>query len=346
MLKSKNTPCFVGWAKRFLAVLHRCIQGGHGQKRPLPTLRFLIIPKFCLTQHSKQDSEKNTYKQVLDCLLSNPVRSTAIESAIALTCASITTAFMEKDADRVYPLMLASIALAINFLLRTIKINDDHPNYENLKKLFEIFRGLSFSIIDLMNRSVILHESAHLLAYDGFYKNADPTMSITFPGGKTFPNFDGEPVLSETGALVGDQMASGLTSAAGSLIQLFFSYLSLIAAQALPDKHSEIKSYLRFTSIMSLMNPLMYAITNSDPSVCSDLSQDFCNVNDKLGISPAMAASLILGSMIMLQTFLSCTTKIKKDCQKSKNASPELEEVLTQDQAEEKVTRNSINNTR
>lgn len=285
------------------------------------------------TDTGSRHCAQNTHTQLLNCFSKNKnlIFATAVESAISLLCASVTTCFISKDTERFYPITLASITLSMNLLTRVYmksKIDERHCLYDFIKKfdldnkIPQLFRGILFSLIDMFNRASLLHESFHYLGDDVLYANAHPKMSIVSYGrlAVTLPNFSGEPVLSKTGDLVGNQIASGLVSAAGPAINLLSGYIGLILAHLIPDNYSETKMYLRCSAVLPVLCNAYYALS-SDDDTNNQYVNDFYNVHDKLGIAPETAFIFMLSSLLLLQTFLTCASAIKNCRQKPEEAS-------------------------
>jgi hypothetical protein len=286
---------------------------------------------------------------------------TAAESAIALTCASITTHFTE-PAMYYVPLGSSSLMLLLNYLNRNFKCDDTFGrgkqqysfsdiSFSNCHDIFLeylaylplITRTFLFTIADYINRTVLWHETGHLLMVLCLFQNAHPEMTLEAFEGATQPNFDGDPILSDLGNYFGLEKSYGIVAAMGTGFEILWVCGSLIAAQAIREDHQELKYYLRGTTLLPFLASAQYpilAIGTCD--LPSNKGNDFC-VLEKAGVDPAIAASIIVGAVLLTQFILSGCTRLKKRCAVSKLFLPAAE--IKKDQAQSDESHINIRDT-
>lgn len=229
-----------------------------------------------------------------------------LEAGVIVSSAYGSYHFMEdpeKDGMQ-SPFIPVSILLLMNFILRT-------PNITSrvLNDILRMFRSFLFSQMDIMSRHTLFHEGGHALTALSLFKDSNPKITIDpfylgTGGGVTHYTFDGG--LSEWGEKFGLDTSRLLVTANGTGVSVVEGYLSLIVAQLLPAKLSEVKTHLRLMVIMQLMGNLYYAI--SAYNGC-EKGHDFCKLQEKGDIEPYAAALFMTGSLLLLQLTLSLSTR-------------------------------------
>ncbi len=265
-------------------------------------------------------------KFISNNIIENPKNSllpSAAESVAGFTYASAATPFITKNTPWYFhPFTTTSGILAINFLLRTSKF-DNKLN----QKLNRTLRSGLFGVIDAIHRGVLTHEGGHALALLCLYLDSHPQITITPPNGG-LTNWGFSPgtkgTLSELGTMFGVQKTHAVISAAGAGAELLYNYGSLITAQAISDDYPEIKSHLRVSTAFSVVTAAYYALSAIWTSETA--THDFCSLRDNGGIPPAAAALFLVGSVLLLQLFLSCTTAYCKKVNRE-NQEPNIEEI-------------------
>jgi len=308
-----------------------------GPLKPLNTHRNLqkfFSKKFASLSCSSGTETENTASNVQPesmGSLRNILLPGLIESCVGLGYASAVIPFLEPNSSWwKNPFTMASIVLSANFLSRTIELMPrfnslPHKNKKQILQAWRFARGLLFSSLDLATRDVLIHEGGHALTTLCLFQNANPRITVTpgFMSAGGYTSFSDTTRLNNLGETLGNDKSWMLVSAGGTGATMLWNYGSLIAAQAIPNDDSEIKSYLRFVVLVSVIHSVWYAL--SAYVACEPPGHDFCSL-DKNGISPAVAASFIVGSMMFLQLLLSgisygCRATNKKDDQQQ----PQLE---------------------
>lgn len=231
-------------------------------------------------------------------------RASLAESMVSLGFSGLTVYFMEKNTSWIRnPLVVTTFSLLINFLLRI-----PHAPEKWLEFSLRSLRGTIYSSIDQRTRDALWHEFGHVCAFLLLYDNSDPTITIApsflTSGGNTHVSPNRE--LSELGTALGLENSKLAVSMAGTGASMAWNYAGLILASTLFDKHPEIKSHLLLSIIMSVLKSMEYALSPYylDCHSKENRSNDFCRM-DENGISPIYAMLFIVGSMLLLQLFLS-----------------------------------------
>lgn len=238
---------------------------------------------------------------------------TAIEATIMTSCAGVTYYFLDKENLHAYnnPFTLSTVFTFINILLRSPKLTE-----EQRRKALLFACSLIFSMNDFFNRIAITHESGHAFACFALFKNATPVI-------KTFSNFkfNAQGGYTDCNSLdVSDfQLALGKTksnvlfSSAGTNVNMLLASIMLIVAEFLPEGYFETKCHLRVPAAVSIIHAVYHALTAL--WLCDSMpGHDFCNIQDKTGITPAQSAMIICSIGLMLQLTLSGTSYLRKRC--------------------------------
>jgi len=283
----------------------------------------------------------NTYTKLQDYFSNQENRQTifipsGVEAAVALTCAAITTPFIAKETKWYWqPFAVSGLVLFSNIIVRrselssafkknrcAITCNDERIITETSfsKSLLRCLRANIFAGYDLIYRGIFTHEGGHALAGFLLFQNCTPQITINPPiGGFTsYPNC----TFNQLADKLGDNMTKAILYGSGPGAEMLWDYISLMAAQALPDDYPELKAYLRLSVILSVLSEIMYALADCE----NHPGYDWCNLNKTEGISPAIAVSFIVISALIVQ-LLSSGMNYLCNRIKAKNAEPQVEEM-------------------
>lgn len=229
-------------------------------------------------------------------------RASLAESMVSLGFSGLAVYFMEANSSWIRnPLLVTTFSLLINFLLRI-------PNPSNKWMQFALrsLRSIVYSSIDQRTRDAIWHEFGHVCAFLLLYNKSDPSVTIIpsffSAGGNTHSSHS--KTLSEFGAALGFENSQLATSMAGTGASMAWNYAGLILSTTLLGNHPEIKSHLRFSIAISVLKSIEYALSPYYLDCDKNKSNDFCRM-DESGISPTYAILFIVGSILLLQLFLS-----------------------------------------
>lgn len=156
-------------------------------------------------------------------------------------------------------------------------------------------------MIDTISRQPLIHESGHALACYLFYENTDISIEI-------FPYGGGDSLCGGTGPSdLGWKLGLKrypIRMAAGYMAGSLWDYITLIIAQSLPDKYSELKTYLRLTVLYSVLRACIAAIAAEEGQNDSfGIRNDFFDIRDDF--PPLAALAVISGSFLLLQAGMS-----------------------------------------
>lgn len=249
----------------------------------------------------------------------------AIESVVALGYAGAATPFFERTTNPLYyifhPFTVATGVLLFNVPSR--KLDDWYPRMRNL---LNAMRALLFASLAGLTQNALVHEGGHAGMGTLFYNNAQPKITLQPLGGGHTTINGGE--LSAWGERLGADNSHILFSTGGTIATMLWNYVSLIAAQAIPDP--EIKLYLRLSVLVSLTQSVCYAL--SALWDCESDRNDFCFLR-KHDVSPYLMAALVVGSALLLQVLCSsvayCCTRNNKEPEAVEEVEEDLKPLLT-----------------
>jgi hypothetical protein len=229
---------------------------------------------------------------------------TAIVGGIAVSCSAIADQFSPRNT----PWYNTYSAVSLLSTLGTFAAELFPTEFEFILRHISAAQ-FAFGI-DAQTRGTLLHEFGHYLSMRYLFENIYPKIYIA-------PPFSDEnsytttvvPVgyddLSDAGKNLGLTQSKAIISAAGTAISMLWNYATLITAQSLPNKYSQIKTYLRWTVGIDVLYSVHNALAASNSSNCT-ARDDFCALDQYGVISPTKAAAFIFGSVFLLQTLLSC----------------------------------------
>lgn len=223
--------------------------------------------------------------------------------SLLLTCATLP--FTAKSAW-FNPLLTSSLSLSLNTLLRLPDYAQWEAEFERVCKTkiplsaaARSLRSLVFAFLFLKVGDILLHESGHALAAVSLFKHPDIDLTIT-PG---FLKSDGTTLfynneLTALGGLIGNNASNIICSLAGTSSSTLVALLSLVIATALPTDYLELKSHLRFMTLVDMVHNLIYSLSPYYGH-CEDFN-DFCQLQDR-GIPPYSIFITLLLATIGLQ---------------------------------------------
>jgi hypothetical protein len=227
---------------------------------------------------------------------------TLLESIIILSANSAAAHYLKPGTPWYKnPLLSSSAFLTTNFFTRLYR--GDPINSSLTRRGLRLMRSALYSVAAI-TLYIWIHEGGHALTSMVLFKEANP--KIQFLGGFISPqgaNTQYNPnQLTPAGESLGIIHSQTMVNAMGAGAELLYNFVQLISAQVFSDNYPEIRSYLRFATLMNLMNMIVYGA--SGYSDCKESSNDFCNLN-KAGYSPALIVSLVVASTLFLQLCLS-----------------------------------------
>jgi len=246
------------------------------------------------------------------------VKPTVIESVVALTSACIATPFTSKDTSwYAQPFSMTCAMLIFNFFCRAYQIDSSESNDQTLQKLIMILCSMTFAGVDDFVRTTLVHESGHMIAYLCLYQNVRLNLRLDPPlGAATLHEFYGvnnTGILSEYGAMLGEDKTTAVISAAGPAVELFFDYIMFITAEAISNNYPQLKWHLRLVALYSVLSTTVY-VALGILSSCSE-PNDFCSIDKYANIPLNDDIGFIVGSALLLQLCLYCCKKLNKHCQ-------------------------------
>lgn len=246
-----------------------------------------------------------------------------IEAAIMTSCAGATYYFIDKESLHAYnhPFTFSSVFTLLNTLLHCPKLTN-----ERKRQAILIACGSIFAINDALNRLVLTHESGHAFTCFALFKNANPTIKI-FPelsfnkaGGYTSCNSANR---SDFAIALGDIKTHVLFSSSGTIVNMLLASIMLIVAELLPTDYFESKCYLRLPGATSIIHAVYYAL--SALWLCDSLpGHDFCNIQNKSGVTAVQSAMIIFSIGAFVQLTLSGTSYLRKKCKENASEYNEL----------------------
>ncbi len=209
------------------------------------------------------------------------IKSVALSSlkelAISLVLAGITCAFVATPIGMATVLGTAVAVVAINTLIRS-GIGALTYKTENLKKIhttqaekavkrnetvisfLQYLAPISFSVLDLTTRDVLVHEGGHALAATLLYASEhSPTVEVMPLEGGATTYFN--QTLTPLGNAIGEKASGLIVSAAGAAASILFAAVNLGVAHLLKDKCPELSRYLNVMAIASIAQHALYAIS-------------------------------------------------------------------------------------
>ncbi|MCB1083768.1 MAG: hypothetical protein KDK61_05625 [Simkania sp.] len=165
---------------------------------------------------------------------------------------------------------------------------------------------LSFSLLDLTTRQVLIHEGGHYLALKLFYEKVQPTIEV-YPliGGIT--RWSSPSHLSDWGKRLGRENVEAAVAAAGVVATQLMNVPTLVVGHYLGG---QIGSYLEASAYISALGDATYALSALFLKASS--SSDFVQLN-KYGIHPFISAATTLLIPLAVKSALLYLDKLRKD---------------------------------
>lgn len=270
-------------------------------------------------------AQSSTYKRMLKLFSCDKEAKekvlipSAIESVVTYTSAAVVTPFISQNASWYWhPFAASSFVLSSNLLNRMMARSKLVSENERLLWMNLMFRSYLYANFNMIFTGTLIHEFGHVIAFLVLYNNTHPFINITLPDGAYAQNING--TINELGLMLGENKTSTIVSASGAGHVMLWAYGGMLATQFIPDDYPELKMHIRLSAIFFVLKSALYAL--SALWSCEPRGHDFCNMEEKGGIHPLAAVGFIVGSALMVQLFLSCTTAY---CAKNKKENQEVE---------------------
>jgi hypothetical protein len=160
---------------------------------------------------------------------------------------------------------------------------------------------ISFTILDITTRDVLVHESGHALTAMALYQNARPTIEV-FPleGGVT--RYSAGP-LTKLGEFFGRKISGVIVSGAGAAFSILFATVNIGLAHHFKQDHPELHRYLLCAAISSIAQHVFYALSalwEKRPSS----GHDFVKLWRVGGIHPVISVICMVALPLIVKTTL------------------------------------------
>lgn len=239
-----------------------------------------------------------------------------IELAAGLSITGLTCFFVAKPTIPTVFIIAISV-VAFNTLIRAFivvvkrsELFDKMPaTYKNLELLIlNLASSLTFTLLDLRTRWILVHEGGHFLAAHLVYQNARPSIEI-FPlksegATKHFPG-----ALSKIGNIFGKTNSDLFVTIGGPLAGSLLALTDLGIAHYVKDSHRELRSYLITTAIANVAGHAIYAIS---ALWMNKPGHDFVKIWKVGGIHPITATVAIIALPAIFQAGLMFFEKPKE----------------------------------
>lgn len=221
------------------------------------------------------------------------VRAAFQDVLLGLTLSTITAPFV---LTRIGLITLFSLPLALtvaNAFYRTLSIINPH----HCNVFFSYAPAVSFGMVDLSTRQVLIHEGGHALAHKLFYKHVKVSIEV-YPliGGVT--KFSRMKDLTEWGLATRREWIGPIISAAGPLATMVVGLPTLILGHY---QGGEFGKYLQTSVFLSVLSDAIYALEALSSPTKS--SHDFGNLK-RAGIHPLTSAATVILIPLLLKGIL------------------------------------------
>jgi hypothetical protein len=274
--------------------------------------------------------------------LASVIPKALLESFVAALSAASAVYFSSDDTKR-WPYINAVILESVNLLLRIPKRSISGWPCEGT-----YVRAAIFAYLDFITRGTLLHELGHFTTMEMVAENARPNITLQSgflsTSGLTTWGVPNDTInYTQFGLDLGHNKSMVTALAGGDFMTCLWSLFALTLAQCVPSDYAEIRSYLRFTVIMSAI--MMFAdVLGSLNSTSCNMGNDDCEMR-KYGVDPMAIVGVLLLMMLVWQVGLHKLTSAfcpsrsdeYKFCKDPYNYEDNIEEVLDSDSAVEEV---------
>lgn len=251
-----------------------------------------LPPDFNIVRLDRNQIIKNIAVQALTEL--------AISLAIGLVVCAFTASF-----GAVFVLTGVAIQVIFNIFIRSVGVfaaqkaleeGPDRETYLRVAKVAFAIAPWNFAVFTAMHGQTLIHEAGHALMASAVYKNANSQIQIfPFIGGSTSFN---PSELSAFGKKWGASRSLMLVTAAGPLLSLAVSSISLASSFFIKDKHPRVAKYMQAAAIQDFATHATYAFSALYTSK-TKLSHDFVRLAT-YGIHPLAATAAIIAVPILI----------------------------------------------
>jgi hypothetical protein len=244
-------------------------------------------------------------------LIKEVALATLKEIAISFAIVGICCLFVATPAGVGFLLTTTAAMVGFNFFIRILggytayKLIHAEDEKQKLKygstlTFLSYICPLTYSMVDVYSRNVLVHEAGHALAAMACYKNANPKVVILPPDGGYTQYQEGP--LTRFGQTIGSRASNVLVSGAGAGLALFSSVVQISASHKLEKSHPALSKYLFFSAIFSIVQHITYALTALVTSP-ENLSHDFVSLWLG-GIHPIAAVAFMIVVPIIIKIIL------------------------------------------
>lgn len=255
------------------------------------------------TTSAKQDLVKRLVKEVAIASFK--------EIAISFAITGVCCLFVATPAGVAFLLASTAAMVGLNFFIRlagchaTYKIctTQDAKKRENHAAALTFISylcPLTYSMVDVFSRNVLIHEAGHAMASLACYKGASPKVVILPPEGGYTEYREGP--LTRFGEKLGKSASNTFVSAAGPGLALMCSLTQIFASHKMQKSHPNLSKYLFFTAVVSIFQHVTYALTALVTS-SDQVSHDFVSLWLG-GIHPIAAVLFMIVVPILVKCIL------------------------------------------
>jgi hypothetical protein len=230
------------------------------------------------------------------------------DACLGITFCAVTSFFVTTIPGLITFAILPVAVTVVNVYFRTMHLyfQDLELEMPNIGSYVSYAPLLTFSLLDLTTRQVLIHEGGHYLALKLFYEKVQPTIEV-FPliGGIT--RWSGPITLSDWGKHLGRENVEAAVAAAGVVATQLMNVPTLIVGHYFGG---QIGSYLETSAYISALGDATYALSALFLKASS--SSDFVRLN-KYGIHPFISAATTLLIPLAVKGVLLYLDKLRKD---------------------------------
>ncbi|WP_059061190.1 hypothetical protein [Candidatus Protochlamydia naegleriophila] len=242
-------------------------------------------------------------------LIQEVALSTLKDIAASCVITGVTCYFVATSA--IPTLLIGAISMiAMNLVLRSLSAGTlwmiYHEREHNPLLLFayqlsQCMCPISFSILESMTTSVVIHEAGHALAATAVYNNSHASIEIfPFLGGVT-RYYEG--ALTKFGEHLGPRASRLFVNAAGPLAGILAASCEIGLSHYVKEDHPQLSLYLLSMGVMTVAQHVMYALSALSQELPSP-GHDFVGLWKVGGIHPLTSVVCMLALPLLVKTTL------------------------------------------
>lgn len=237
------------------------------------------------------------------------------ELAISLSFTAVACIFVPTPPTMIALIVTAVAVVVFNTLIRTAAAyctykshQTNQPIYKAAAKVLQFLCPLSFGVLDVTTRQVLVHEAGHAIAASIVYNNPRPSIEIKpFEGGVTryYPK-----ELSAAGTAMGANASRMVVAAAGPFFGIALATADLVLAHKVRKSHPMLRKYLIISAVMNIGQHVFYALS-SFWTTTNTSGHDFLKLASG-GFHPAAAVATMIAIPLIIKGSLLLASYIKK----------------------------------